>query len=398
MKTMTKICMLLFHDFIHDPRVEKEAESLVNRGFDVVVIAVKDKRSSLLGVEERNGYTIKRVTISSGQGMGSRINATITKHLDYVKLAIREGADIYHANDVDTLFHGYIAARRNKAKLVYDSHELWFGIDLPYKKRILFNLIEMFVVKKTDVVLLTIEERAVEFIKRYKIPSQKVKVIHNYASKDNLNVDEIKMHYRDKYKLADSDLVFLYQGTLNMERGIGDLIRGLAKATQKKRIKFFIVGDDRGRSDLHELTKKLNLTENIIFTGRVSAHEVAQYECFADVAFLIHKNLCLNSYYASTNKLYTYLYHQCALILPNFPIYKRIGKVENVGIEVDPDSTEQIGKAIDRMVTNEKRMRKMQQCGRTLINSSFNWSLEEKLFLNIYLQLEKNEKLKLEEV
>ena len=58
-----KIVMLLGHDFIHpypDPRVYKEAVSLVGAGYEVAVVGWSRRRENPTG-EERDGIRVYRV-------------------------------------------------------------------------------------------------------------------------------------------------------------------------------------------------------------------------------------------------------------------------------------------------------------------------------------------------
>ena len=58
MKNAT-VVMLLDNTFLSDSRVEKEADSLIYSGFEVIVYCVSDDQ--LPAEENRNGIVIKRI-------------------------------------------------------------------------------------------------------------------------------------------------------------------------------------------------------------------------------------------------------------------------------------------------------------------------------------------------
>ena len=58
MKNAT-VVMLLDNPFISDSRVEKEADSLINSGFEVLIYCISDDH--LPAEENRNGIIIKRI-------------------------------------------------------------------------------------------------------------------------------------------------------------------------------------------------------------------------------------------------------------------------------------------------------------------------------------------------
>lgn len=109
-----RVCMRLNNPFTRDPRVEREARALVDAGHDVTVVA--DARPELPAEEMRHGIRIVRI------GKTSRI-----PYASIVRPLMAERADVYHAHDIDSLFPCVAAARLTggKARIVYDSHELW---------------------------------------------------------------------------------------------------------------------------------------------------------------------------------------------------------------------------------------------------------------------------------
>src|SRR3990172_4713647 len=120
---MKKVCMVVGNFFTNDARVTKEATSLFNAGYDITVYA--RWKEGLATEEDVDGIKVKRLNIARYSPVRFNPYRIPTQLIPSILALTREKADIYHAPDLDTLFSCAIAARVNKSKLVYDSHELY---------------------------------------------------------------------------------------------------------------------------------------------------------------------------------------------------------------------------------------------------------------------------------
>ena len=60
-----KVCMLLKNNFTHDARVYKEAKTLVDAGYSVTVVALKDETTK--ETECIDGIHVKRITVKESR-------------------------------------------------------------------------------------------------------------------------------------------------------------------------------------------------------------------------------------------------------------------------------------------------------------------------------------------
>lgn len=73
---------------------------------------------------------------------------------------------------------------------------------------------------------------------------------------------------------------FLFVGRVSKEKGVDVAIKAidiLVKKYGKKDVIFKIVGDGPEMSNLKQMVKKLNLTKNVVFVGRVNNSEIDKY-------------------------------------------------------------------------------------------------------------------------
>ena len=107
--------------------------------------------------------------------------------------------------------------------------------------------------------------------KRWKIPEERIGVIHNPVSSDYLKrADRISNKeiegLRKRYGLKKKDKVILFVGRLTIVKGIHTLIEALTYIPGKG-IKLLLVGDGKMRGTLEDLVKEKGEDERVIFAG-----------------------------------------------------------------------------------------------------------------------------------
>ena len=156
----TRVCMRLDNVFTRDLRVQREAETLVEAGYDVTVVADMKPDQGLAERETVNGVRIRRIARTSR-----------VPYWSIIRPLIEERADIYHAHDIDSLFPCLAAARliRPRAKVVYDSHELWSGHakDKVHAKRRILVRFEGPMVRAADALIAASPAYAEEIVRRH---------------------------------------------------------------------------------------------------------------------------------------------------------------------------------------------------------------------------------------
>lgn len=126
-----KILMLLDNPFVSDSRVEKEAYTLSNEGFDVVVYALNT--DELPRSEHRNGFEIIReIDPRIKSPLNRKYKGLLSKLLQYIDLS---DVIAIHCHDYFLLEFATLLDKKNPtSKLIYDSHEYLKG--WPYYKEI----------------------------------------------------------------------------------------------------------------------------------------------------------------------------------------------------------------------------------------------------------------------
>src|SRR4030042_3820907 len=216
-----KITMLVLNNFTNDARVHKEASTLASSGHNVTVLALW--QPGLLQSEQQYGYKLIRLRLHSRLWQNRLLSPPI-KYLEFIwhvwRLAGQKPAQIYHANDANTLPAAWLAARRTHAKLVYDAHELETGRDFGgsyiakiYKK--IWSWPERLFIHQADKTITVSLSIANELSRIYKIPAPQV--ILNCPEKIPISVSN---RLRQELHIPENQKILLYQGRVTVGRGI----------------------------------------------------------------------------------------------------------------------------------------------------------------------------------
>jgi glycosyltransferase involved in cell wall biosynthesis len=411
--------MVVKNRLSNDARVKKEMAVLAEDGWHVTVIAMPESgapeeeirngirilrppvfsrakqklRSRVAGVSERSDQSLRAKIVRSLRGNRlRRLTADLQRDIPWENklrnAAWKVDAQVYHANDLDTLeICGSIAAKR-KAKLVYDSHELWlessrYLIATHPLNRIRLRRIEQKYILKADAVIAVTPMRGHKMQDMY--PAMKnLNIVENAPAK--LQVLPEKGRLRSTINAEPDTVIALYQGVLCPERGLEELLAA-AKLVKNPKLKFVFIGMDTWNGTLQQMASDLGLNHRVIFLPPVPSEELPGVTVDADMGFILFRNTCLNHYYSLPNKLYEYMMAGVPIISSNFPELSRVlGEAEN-GITVNPDSPEAIAAAVDMLAGDHASRSTMGVNGRAAALERYNWEPQGMILRDLYRKL-----------
>src|SRR5687768_3205470 len=134
-----RIVMLVRNVYTHDTRVEKEARTLTDAGFEVTVVA--DAAPGLPERETRDGSTVIRVPRTAAAAPGLRF---FLQQARLARVLRRLQPAVLHAHDTNALIPVALAARALGIPFVYDAHDLWLGRPRRERSRIYFAMNQLF--------------------------------------------------------------------------------------------------------------------------------------------------------------------------------------------------------------------------------------------------------------
>lgn len=434
-----KVTMFVWNYFTYDARVMRECSTLAKNGNDVTLIALhnaSDKNNAER--EEKNGFKIIRVNkgipfVNKGYRLLARviknkkalalslalyvafvalmlafclpvaiislvlgvllalsIALKAPKHLAnlgavlrMIKQGRRTNADIYHANDLNTMPQAYACAKlfrrkKNRKKIVYDSHEVQTS-RTGYGKGI--YTIEKFFIKKADKIFCENNTRAKYMADLYKmdLPTP----VYNYPEYFDLKNSQ-PTDLRSQLNIPEDCPILLYQGGIQYGRGLDVLVKAIPHI--KKGVVVFI-GDGKFKPELLRLIKQYGVEDRVRLMGMVPLAELSGYTLNAYLGFQILNNVCFNHYSAASNKLFEYIMAGVPVIAADFPEFRSVIESHKVGLLVDSHDHRSIADAVNYLVDNEG-FRDMLSRNCYEAAKKLNWNTHEDKFIDEYAKIE----------
>lgn len=340
MQTQKQICIAFLGNAFNDSRITNLTNSLKDEGCKVSVISF----DWFIRKEKYFDDTIKVFKLNKGK-------AALFFYLHFSFLLIIEliktKADIFFAEDFYTLPFVTIIAKLKRAKVYYNSRELYAFLgglrNRPYLQAIV-RAVEKFFIKKVDLVLTTGEMDSKFLENYYKINN--TLVIRNIPL---FQVPKEKFDFRKKYNIPKDYLILLYQGVLLEGRGVPIIINALKELPKTYLI---ILGDGEQKNNFRKLAEDLNVEKRVIFAGVYDQKELINYTAGADIGLALIENISISYYHALPNKLFEYIMAGLPVIVSNLPQMKKIVEDYKVGEVVDIEKGESIVSIIQKWYEN----------------------------------------------
>jgi len=370
--------MMVTNSCERDNRVLREAKTLSNNGYDVVILALSEKKK--IEKKEIMGITIKY------EQRNYPVNSILGKidfFKNFVKVAIEENADVYHAHDLSTLLECYIASNVNNSKLVYDSHELVvIGKKIKRIGNIYSQVIENLFINQADAVITVNEFIANILEKEYSLENTPTILMNLPDTRYYGNKNKLKTQ-KETIRL-DKEKTVLFVGNLSKDRGLFDLIKSMDYLNES--YKLLMIGDGDIRNELEKYAKKNQLVNQISFLDFIDYQGLIDKVKLADAGIYCNYRTNLSYYYSTPNKLFEYLVAGLPIIAPNYPFYRKFLKDNRIGLLLEEISPDEIAKKIKKMFENEQLYEEFKN-NVLKIRGKWVWENEEKKLIELYGKL-----------
>ncbi len=295
MKNLKKIVVIsVTNDLATDQRVQKVAQTLLNMGFEVLLVGRLLKGS--LTVPHYKHHRMK-LFFTKGVAFYAAYHFRLFLFLLFKK------ADILVANDLDTLLPNYLISKIKGLPLVYDSHEYYTEVPElqgnPTKKKIWLG-VEQFIFPKLKKVFTVNASIAQIYEEKYKV---KLNVLRNVPRKSHLQLDS-KATLRKQLNLPLDKKIIIMQGSgINVSRGGEEAVEAMQFVENTL---LYIIGAGDAISLLKQMVIDLKLQDTVIFIAKLPYRELLNYTACADAGLTLDKDNNLNYRYSLPNKLFDY--------------------------------------------------------------------------------------------
>lgn len=378
--------MLVRNAFTNDTRVEREARTLSDAGYEVTIVA--DGREGLPPTERRAGAAVYRV---ARRGPNVPLLRFVAHRWRLEAALRRTRPEILHAHDADALQSVGPVASRLRIPFVYDSHELWLGRTArgrsrPYDaiNRLWYRWVEGRYVPRAALVMVANPGVGPELERRYRIAE--VAIVPNYPAEATEVVPRDLRDLPSGHRIpADAPLV-LYVGGLMPHRGLEQLIVAMAELPDAHLV---CLGAGGGSTaEIERELERRGIAARAHLIPPVPSAEVVPYAASATIGVSIVQPASLSYRLALPNKLFQYMAAGIPVVASDFPDVRRVLEGSGAGIVVDPENPRAVAAAIRRLIDDPALARGMGAAGRLAVRDRFNWQTSAQELLRGYRAIE----------
>jgi len=402
--------MWVENNFPQDTRVANEARLLANAGYQVAVIALRNRRQAAR--ETWNGIEVYRVPTlelfkKTVAGNGSRLNLLFVRlksFLGYVVeylyftsacllvstyIFVRRGFDVMHAhNPPDTLFLVAAPFKLLGKKFVFDQHDLCpelYRSRYSAREGVYTRFLRMFEwcsLKLADVTIATNESYKQIQIERANKNPASIFVVRNGPNQMRMTSAAPSARLRGMNKS-----ILCYVGSLNPQDGVDYLLRSLRHLLHGlKRSDFYcvIMGTGDSLQDLRDLAGNLQLNGCVELTGFVSDEELQANLAAADICVDPDPSSPLNDV-STWIKVMEYMASAKPII--SFDLKETRFSARDAAIYVEPNNETEFAKAIAQLIDQPNLQKEMGHYGRRRVEEDLQWAKVGKNLLAAYQTL-----------
>ncbi|MDX1741589.1 MAG: glycosyltransferase family 4 protein [Rhodothermales bacterium] len=382
-RRLNRILMVLDHSFPTDVRVENEACSLIDAGFEVGLLAIgPDTRPPR---DEYRGIHIFRDRIPESVRNKMRgLAGTVPLYEEYLARRIRKvnahfPFDALHLHDLYLFGGGLQAAKRLNVPVVGDLHENWvealrgyeWSNRFPARALISFSRWEKLERRWTRAVdrLVVVIEEAAERNVRNGVDPENIVVVPNTLSIDAFEeLGSSSVEYR-----SDGETALVYAGGVDRHRGLETVVDAMPAVLGVERgVRLHIVGDGRTRTSLEDRCRRLGLEDSVVFHGWRPLQDVRGFIRQADVCLIPH----LRSPHTDAtipHKLFQYMYCSRPVLVSDCrPLARIVNEVE-CGAVFRAGDASSFAEQLSSLLSTRDTWGQLGGRGRTAVIEKYNW-------------------------
>tara|TARA_R110001592_G_scaffold307299_1_gene580509 strand:+ start:49394 stop:50506 length:1113 start_codon:yes stop_codon:yes gene_type:complete len=363
-----RVALCISNDFSADRRVEKTANSLIEMGWEPLVIGRK--------LQPKKNYPKKKFRVArlnllfkSGPLFYAELNFRLFFKLIFTRL------DAIHSNDLDTLLACYLASWFKRKHLIYDSHEFFTEVpellSNPFARNLWLS-IEQRIFPLLKHVTTVNQSIANEYELRYGI---RPKVVRNIANapvgREALPVDK-----------PDRPFIVIMQGAgINIDRGAEELLEAFTLLPDYIRLK--IIGKGDVFATLKKMRVELKLENQVDIIDSLPYAELMKHTAESHLGATLDKATNPNYALSLPNKIFDYMRAGLPIISSSVVEVANIVNTHKCGTVLTEVEPKNIAEAILYYANNIENYWKTKIKVETAAKA-YSWENEFNVFKEIY--------------
>lgn len=315
-----------------------------------------------------------------------------------IELNSKNRFDIIHANL--PLVPSFAIPTDSARAIICTVHSTWKGEAIATKQdspkelnvnetaMLRFNFVlrsyEKKLMKRSDALIAVSKYTVKELTELYNIPKEKIHVIYNGVDTEKFKPRINRTELRREFSLEENKKIVLFVGRLYHRKGLEILLQSIPQVIDEfSNVRFVISGQGFKQKEegLRNLSKELNIEEQVTFLGYVSDEKLPSLYSSSDIFVLpaIYENFPFAILEAQSSGLPVISTKVGGI--PEFLVDNKNGFL------IDPRDSSQLAQRLLTLLQDEKTAKKMGDCGRRLVEEKFDWRLITGQVIELYHKL-----------
>lgn len=364
---MKRITISVINDLVTDQRVQRMIGTLQKEEVDILLIGRLLPDSLPM---QASTYRYKRLKMLFKKG--PFFYAFFNIRLFFI-LLFGKRQHLFISNDLDTLLANYMVSRIRRTPLLYDSHEYFTEVpELTNRRRTkrVWERIEHSLLPRIKYALTVSDSIAEMYKEKYGTSFSVVRNVSHYRE------PMVDPAFHDRYSARHK---IIYQGALNMGRGLELMIRAIKYISDTM---FIIAGDGDIRLELQKMVQEMKLVDKVVFLGKLPPQTLHKITSNCDLGVSLEEDLGLNYRMALPNKIFDYIQSRVPVLCSDLPEMKALISTYKIGEVVNARESGQVASQVQDILKNKE---KGQQWQKNLNQAAADlcWEKEEEKLLQV---------------
>lgn len=376
---MKKKALIFIEDgsFTYDNRVIREAEALIDAGWDISIVCPKypdDVYYQKLGNNLRVYFYPKPNAETAIGHLFEHTTSLFFGSLLTLWISLRHGFSVFQAcNPMDILWIIAWPYKLLGKKFIFDQHdlcpELLLSREGGSKDSLFYNaliFLEKLSFKTADAVIATNESYKHIAIERGGVRPEDVFVVRNGPDLKKFKVVPAKAGYK-----KDNEILVGYLGNMNYQDGVDYLLEAANHILKSRNnIKFILVGGGSHQANLKNMSESMGMAQSVTFTGRLPDADMLETLCACDICVQPDPTNALNDL-STMNKVMEYM----ALGKPvvTFDLKETRVSCGEAAVYAKPNDTQEMAEKIMCLADDAELRQEMSVKGMQRVKQFLSW-------------------------
>ena len=393
------IGMILDNRFPPDPRVENEAQKLLEQGHTVHLFCI-EKGSATIEKEIIRGIHVHRFGISKFTYKFSALAYTTPVYHWIMKSKIQRflidnKIEVVHVHDLQIArsvawilkslpIANVLDLHENRPEIMkYYTHVNSFSGKMLIHPKIWARYEARYIRYFQRIIVVTQEAKDL-YVKTLNVPAEKIAVVSNSVDKDYSAEENIDNRIVSRYS---ANFTLIYVGETGKRRGLETAIEALdILRSEIPHIKLIVVGKSVYDDTLKLFAEKKGVTDLVDFLGWQQPSTFPSYIAAADIGISpLHRNIHHDTTYA--NKIAQYLAHGKPVVASDCTAQKVLLESNNCGLSHKAEDAQDFARAVLKLYKNREFYQSLSQNALKAIQEKLNWGETSKPLVTLYKEI-----------